>query len=55
MNSPKGHEGPCCDACIDDSNEGYSDLDLETCCCRDERDYEKQRREYEEWLDGLDA
>jgi hypothetical protein len=28
------HRGLHCSSCVDDENEGYSDLDPDHCCCR---------------------
>lgn len=50
---PIGHEGYCCDGCIQESNEGYGLLDPDTCCCQDKRDYDTRAVEYEAWLEAV--
>lgn len=52
---PIGHPGYCCDACIEESNMGYSGFDSDTCCCRDVREPEQQRAEYEAYLKGPES
>ena len=31
------HDGPCCGSCIDEANEGYSQM-YPLCCCRSKMD-----------------
>jgi len=34
QNPRKRHDGPCCDSCIDDVNDGFQEYDPDYCCCR---------------------